>query len=299
MEPNDLRNSIGMNYRYRSFLHNATRLTTTNTGEKHATGNTVLSETKEQQEVFKSYDLWATIFISSKWQLMGSVSFVDNSYFENDSSLYNISGPGDLSITGRYLLFNSKVNDSSKMALRWSLGGGIKAPVGNYTKTYTVTPSLSNKGNTVYGTPYEEVDPHMQGGTGSWDFVLLSEFLIRRKNLGLSTDISYRFNTENPKQFRFANRLNSSIAGFYLWKLKALTLAPSTGLSYESSKRDQLAGKDYANSGGYALFSTFGVKLYVKSISIGFSYQNPIEENLNDNQLPNQKRLIGNLTYYL
>ena len=237
-------------------------------------------------------------FISSKWQLFGNLSLTDNSYLENDSILYNIAGAGDLSLVAKHILFNTKSGDTVSKAVRLVVGGGIKLPTGNFNKKYTVTPYTSYKGNPVYSAPYKELDPHMQGGTGSVDFILLGELLLRLKSVGLSTDVSYKINTNNPNRFRFANRLNTNSYFFYQIKIKKNVLMPVTGLSFEYSKRDQLESKDYLNSGGSALFLTYGLKFYVKSLAIGATYFNPIRQSLNDRQLPNKNRVTTHLTYY-
>ena len=298
LEPNDLKNSLGMNYRYRLFEHNVVESNSFNSRDKHSIGNSILNESLSQKEVFRSYDLWANYFINEKWMLSGNLTFVDNSYYENDSLLYNLSGPGDLNIVAKHIVYNSRSDDTNKLLLRWLVGGGIKVPVGTFNKTYTVTPSTTSKGNTVYGTPYEELDPHMQGGTGSWDALIVTEFLVRYESVGTSGNISYRISTKNSNQFRFANRFNWNQSAFYLIGIQKSTIAPSIGLAFESSRRDQLNNEDYRPSGGQVLFATYGAKSYLGSFAFGFTFFDPIHQHLNDNQLPNQHRMVGDLTYY-
>ena len=80
IEPNDLQNSIGFNYRYRLFENTKTTFYSLNQNEKHALGNTVLSDVKSQKESFNSYDLWVNYFIGQKWQINASMTFADNYY---------------------------------------------------------------------------------------------------------------------------------------------------------------------------------------------------------------------------
>ncbi|MBL4710607.1 MAG: hypothetical protein JKY48_19440, partial [Flavobacteriales bacterium] len=105
LEPNDLKNSFGVNYRVRSFDHNVISNSIIQNSQKHAIGNTVLSEAVTQKELFKSYDLWINYFVKPKWQIFANISFSDNSYFENDSLLHNISGPGDLTLIVKNLVY--------------------------------------------------------------------------------------------------------------------------------------------------------------------------------------------------
>lgn len=298
LEPNDLRNSMGLNYRYRLFEAQRTQFSAVNSNEKHGVEEIVASPLSRIQEQYNSYDLWINHFIGSKWQVNANMTFVDNYFVEEDSVHFNIAGPGDLSLVVKHLLYNTKADDSNTVAVRWLVGGGVKLPTGKFNQTYTVVPTSAVKNNVVYGTPYEDLDPHMQAGTGSLDFLLVTEFLIRYQGIGLSSNVSYRINTKNSNGFRFANRLNTNLNAFYLFQKGKKAIAPNIGLSYEYSLRDRLNGDKYLNSGGLSLFTTYGTKLYLNDFALGFTYFNPITQNLNDNQFPNKRRITGDFTYY-
>ena len=297
IEPNDLKNSFGFNYRFRNFEHNAIRQTIIESTDKHALGSTILSEATKQEERFNSYDLWVNYFVKDKWQLFGSLTFTDNTYLEDDSVLHNISGPGDVTIVGKYLLFNSMVTDSSQFAIRLQVGAGIKLPTGTFNKTYVETPYTNYKGGTVYQKPEEVLDPHFQAGTGSLDYILLTEFQIRKNKLGLRTDLSYRINGSNRNDFTFANRFNANTHLFYQLKWKSLSFIPLVGMNFETSRRDQWRGVDFENSGGSALFLSYGTKIYIKKMAVGASFWDPIRQSLNDNQLQNNERFTADLTF--
>lgn len=298
IDPNDLKNSFGMNYRFRSFKQNNISEQLLQNNIKHALGNTILLESTAQEERYNSYDLWVNYFIKEKWQVFANMTFTDNSYLENDSTLHNISGPGDLTVMTKYLLYNTKGTDSSAFTIRVQVGGGIKLPTGTFNKKYVITPSEEYKGGTVYRTPYEELDPHFQGGSGSLDYILLTEFQVRRKQLGFRTDLSYKMNGTNRNDFRFANRFNVNSNLFYQFKFKDISVIPLVGLSFESSRRDQFKGTDFLDSGGQALFLSYGTKFYIKKMAIGASYWKPLRQSLNDNQLQNNMRFATDLTFY-
>lgn len=299
LEPNDLKNSIGLNYRYRTFSQDKISFNTINDGQKHALGNTVISNSTSQAETYKSYDLWGNFFVSEKWQVYSQISFADNYYLEDDSVIYNISGVGDLLLLPKFMVYNTKVTDSSKWIQRLIFGAGISIPIGKFNQPYMVSPVTKNKSTVIYGAPYAELDPHMQAGTGSLDFVFSLEYQLRYNTLGLASSVLYRYANENSNQFRFANRFNLNNYIFKLIKIKKSQLAPNIGLNLESSKRDQFKKQDYLNSGGTSLFFSSGVKWYNNTIAMGVTYWSPIYQNLNDNQLQNDERIIMNLTYYL
>lgn len=70
IEPNDLKNSFGFNYRFRNFEHNHIQRTIIETTDKHVLGFTMLTEATKQEERFNSYDLWVNYFVKDKWQLL-------------------------------------------------------------------------------------------------------------------------------------------------------------------------------------------------------------------------------------
>lgn len=298
LEPNDLKNSFGMNYRKRTFKSTFEIFENSTTNTKHGSGDTDVLNATSQVELYNTVDLWVNHFIGSRVQLFATVSLSDNSYSENDSLLYNISGLGDISIVSKYLLYNTMATDSSKFSVRLLLGGGIKIPTGSFNKSYTVTPFTDYKGNTVFQEPYSELDPHLQPGTGSLDFILTQEFQIRYNKLGFSTNNSYRINTRNKNDFRFANRLNSNNYFFYLLKMGDFTFTPIAGISLEYSKRDQFKDRAYLNSGGSVIFQNIGLKTYYKNLALGASFWAPLRQQLNDHQLQNKNRINFDLTYY-
>jgi hypothetical protein len=298
MEPNDLKNTIGLNYRYRHFENIIHSQRTIESNNKHAAGNTVLQESSLQEEVFINYDLWFNYFLNQKWQINGTLTFADNYYRENDSSLHNIGGIGDLTLLAKYMLYNTKATDSSNWSMRWLVGGGLQLPVGSYRKSYIVAPSQSKNGKAIYGAPYEELDPHMQAGSGSLDYIILTEFQLKYRKTGISVSGIYQINGKNSYGFKFANRFNANTSIFRLIRWNKITLAPGIGLSYEKSKRDLYKGEDYLNSGGSALFSTFFTKIYYSDFALGVNYFQPIEQNLLDNQIPNKERVTVDLSFY-
>ncbi len=298
LEPNDLKNSFGFNYRRRAFKHSISDNSLIANGNKHATGNTVITSSTQQQELFNSYDLWLNYFFYEKWQLNATMTFADNYYTENDSVIHNIAGPGDLTLMVKNILFNTKVTDSSNWARRFIVGGGLKLPIGKFNQSYVVAPQSSNKGTVLYGSPYSELDPHLQAGSGSLDFIILTEYLVRYKKVGLHSNVSYRINSENSNQFRFANRLNVNSSAFYIWNKKELTITPNIGIIYEYGEYDQLNDENFPNSGGEAMFMNNGIKLHYKKYALGLNYFEPVNQNLNDNQLQNNNRVTGDLTFY-
>jgi hypothetical protein len=227
------------------------------------------------------------------------MSFSDNYLGKNDSMTNSISGPGDLLFLAKYQVYNSKLcNDTSDWIKRFTVGAGIKLPTGTYNKSYTDYAYTSSTKGIVYGEPETLLDPHMQAGTGSVDFILMMEGILMIHNVGINTNVSYKINTTNKNNFRFANRFNLNPSLFYIQEFKDMRLMPTIGVAYERSKRDTDNGQEYLASGGETLFGNLGLTLFYKKVSIGATYFSPMYETLYDNQLNNKMRLITELNYY-
>jgi hypothetical protein len=291
INPNDFQNSFGLVNRLRVFestRENTTYYTTSYARLNHVSTPTSGERTEIERfkEVYITYDLWARIFVHERWQLNFSASFSDNYQYYNDEVTNNVSGVGDVVAVAKHLLLNSKSSmDSLKFRHRLVAGGGIKFPTGSFKK----------KGMT------DEVDHHLQSGTGSLDYLLLLEYLIRYQKTGFSGNVVYRINSENSNAFRFANRFSYDLSLFQLFDNHRLKWMPSVGIAFESSERDQYNNERVLGSGGEALFLTYGVKFFYQKVSLGITYfGKPIHEDLYDAplQLNNTYRTISNLVYY-
>lgn len=291
INPNDYKNSFGIVNRYRVFQSDYlqpyqagdpyARLSHTGTPTDQPSGRKY-----SLSERFVSYDLWGKFFLNQRWQLNFMMSFADNYQYRNDSLIDNVSGVGDLLGLVKYQLFNTKnASDSIKFIHRGIVGGGLKLPAGSFNKT----------GMTG------ETDPHLQPGTGSFDYLLLAEYLLRYRQVGLNTNVIYKVNTVNRNDFRFANRFNWNAALFYIGKYKKLKWMPSAGVAFESGERDRLHGHPFPGSGGEAMFGTLGIQLFYRKLSLGTTYFTaPLHEDLYDQsiQLNNKYRVISEITYY-
>jgi hypothetical protein len=83
------------------------------------------------------------------------------------------------------------------LAHTWQVGGGVKLPTGKY--------NTNNNGS---------VNPSFQLGTGSWDYLLATEYIVRRKQFGLNTMLNYVIKTENGNGIALAT--SSIMPGLFL-----------------------------------------------------------------------------------
>lgn len=317
IEPKDYKNSFGVRYRYRIFesdfqlnspTTNLKMISPTNrkgiNTDKHL-GESVYEQSEDKKftytETFTSYDVYANFYLNQRLQLNVSTYFADNYTYKNDSILENISGIGDINITAVYQLYNTtRTSDSTrKLVHRLNFGMGIFLPTGNFNKKSIIGFETKIQPNVILGTPIEELDPHLQAGTGAFSSLLIAEYLVKYSNWGITTNISYKANRENKNQFRFANRFNANSNLFYLMKWhKNITFMPTVGTAMEFSNRDTFENYSYLGSGGEVWFANVGTTFFIKDWGINVMYYSPVYQRLNDTQPKNKSRVIAQLSYY-
>lgn len=265
INPNFNKNSIGLRYRERSYI-----------GEhSHSGTHTHEHTTSSMKEIYQTYELWGRWYPTPKVQTMVCLPYCINTDDEG-----KITGLGDAILLTQFQLYNTPPDTVKKFRQRIFAGGGIKLPTGTFKKTFD-----------------EELNPHMQPGSGSIDFIIACNYTAKYKNFGLAADGSYKINTSNKNNFLFANRLNASLNVFYSFSKNTKSLIPMLGLYYEQGERDIESNIYLGNTGGKVAFINTGIDLYFKKISVNLSYQIPAYEKLNGTQAQNQNRIIAGINY--
>ncbi len=207
---------------------------------------------------YNSVELWTRFYPSKRLQLFAFLPIVFNTQVDGDLETGS-KGVGDVLLIAKY----SVVETSDSSCRRWRhallAGGGIKIPTGR---------SDLEKGD-------ELIDPSLQPGSGSVDFVLNATYTVRYKQFGAQADVGYRVNLGNRNDYRFGNRFSGAAKLFYWLKAGRLALLPNAGIFYEHIWKDVDNDKSKYNSGGDILYATAGIDLYYGRFAIGFSYQQP------------------------
>ena len=155
-------------------------------------------------ESFNTVQVWARIPVYKNFQISALAPYHFHNR-ETKTGNEDIKGVGDITVLAMYTLYQT-MKDSTVFVHTLQVGGGVKAPTGKFDQ--------ANAGN---------VNPSFQVGTGSWDYLLATEYIIRRKNFGLNTMLNYVFKTENEKKYRFGNQFNYSSTFFYLHEKNKLS----------------------------------------------------------------------------
>lgn len=232
-------------------------------------------------ENFNTAQIWGRIPISKKIEITALLPYHFHRRIKTDGN-QNIEGIGDITVMAFYTIFESKIDSTAKFGHKILVGGGVKAPTGKYDST--------NNGS---------INPSFQVGTGSWDYSLASEYIIRRKKLGLNTTLNYIFKTENDKNYKFGDQFNYGSTLFYTTGIQKVLIVPQIGIAGETYKANQDHKEDVPLTKGDIFFSKIGVEVGYKKFSAGVNAMLPINQNLTGGRVEAKYRLAVNLNYSL
>lgn len=198
---------------------------------------------QENHDISHTYqfNLFGSYSFKEKWQIGGSLPFVSNHYkYERRESTKRFS---DLQFFISYKIFQSKISYPVKASHVLYVQQGIKLP----------TSSLRNRSNNE-GTNLS---------SGSIDFLQTIKYIFEKKEKGLYSELSVKWNTTNPSQYRFGHNVSLTTYFFYKIKNKKTTFIPFAGMWSE------IVGKDYSNdfrlslSGGKSINLLLGGQINV------------------------------------
>ncbi|HBK82011.1 MAG TPA: hypothetical protein DDZ41_00170, partial [Flavobacterium sp.] len=208
-------------------------------------------------ENFNTLQVWARFPVSKNIQVSALFPY----QFHNRQSAtgkQEISGIGDATLIGMYTLLQT-TKDSANVYHTLQLGGGVKIPLGKF--------DASNNGS---------VNPSYQVGTGSWDYLLASEYVIKRKKVGLNTMLNYIIKTENEKNYRFGNQFNYAATLFYLIENNKFSMVPQLGFAGEVYETNYQLNQRVRGTAGDIFMGKMGIELGKNKFSVGTSLMLPI-----------------------
>ncbi|URC12766.1 MULTISPECIES: hypothetical protein [unclassified Flavobacterium] len=232
-------------------------------------------------ENFNTVQAWARIPVTEKVQISVLVPY---HFHERQltAGTESIAGLGDITIMALYTVFETQ-KDSTIFTHKINLGGGVKIPTGKFTEA-------NNAGS---------VNQSFQLGTGSWDFPLATEYVVKRKNLGLNTTLNYIFKTQNNKNYQYGDQFNYAATFFYLFNTKSIQIVPQAGLAGELYQTNKQHNLNLPNTAGDILFGKFGLEAGKDKFSIGVNAMLPITQNLSNGNMEANYRWSINLNYTL
>jgi len=232
-------------------------------------------------ENFNTIQAWTRIPVTEKIQISALIPYHFHER-ELTAGTEDISGLGDVTIMGLYTLYETK-NDSAVFTHKVNVGAGIKIPTGKFTEANNL------------GT----INQSFQLGTGSWDYSVVSEYVINRKDLGLNTTLNYILKTENSKNYQYGDQFNYATTLFYLFDFKTIQLVPQAGVAGEIYQKNRQYNLDVPNTAGDILFGKFGIEAGKDKFSVGINAMLPVKQNLSNGNMEANYRWSINLNYTL
>jgi hypothetical protein len=267
--PQFKKNFIGLKYNYRSF------------SSQHLISEELFILGNKSTEQFQSADVWGRIYAGKKVQMIFILPF--NHFVQNEEGTKTAAtGIGDITLAANYTLYNDAANIHKKFKQTLLAGAGLKLPTGKF--------NVSKNG--------DELNPSMNTGSGSTDFVLNGIYTCRYQKLGLNADLNYRINTRNEESFMYGNRLTSGLKFFY-WKDldKKTTLLPNAGLLIETADKDRHYEENIQYSGGEIIYLTIGTEAYIGKINLGATFNHPLSQRLSKGLVHNNNQVSINASY--
>ncbi|OCB78082.1 transporter [Flavobacterium crassostreae] len=232
-------------------------------------------------EDFNTTQIWGKIPVTNKIKVAALIPY----HFHNralTAGTEKISGLGDMTLMATYLVYQTQ-KDSTLLDHNLQIGGGLKMPTGKFSEA-------NNRGT---------VNQSFQLGTGSWDYLLLAEYVVKKKKLGLNTMVNYNLKTENEKKYQFGNQLNYSSTLFYLFTAQNIQVVPQFGVAGEVYETNKQHGQKVHDTAGDVLFSKFGLEIGKDKFSLGLNGMLPLSQNLSNGNMEANSRWSVHLNYSL
>ncbi len=231
-------------------------------------------------ESFRTTEVWGRFYPLPKVQVLAILP-----YSFNEQTIGKITtrvhGFGDVLVMANYNLVNNTDSLYQKVKHNLLVGGGLKLATGDYKR------QVENN----------ELNPNLQLGSGSYDLVANLIYTVRLNNIGVNSDLTYKYNTANQDQFRFGNRIAASSRFFSVLKFKEMRIMPNAGLSIEGIGMDSYYGSKITESGGHAEFVCLGTETFFKQLSGGITFHKPVNQNLSAGHVKTGNRLMTHLTF--
>ncbi|MFL9838636.1 transporter [Flavobacterium sp. ST-75] len=231
-------------------------------------------------ENFNTIQAWARVPVFKNFQVSALVPY----HFNNrtpSTGKQTIDGIGDITVLGMYTVYQTKT-DTVAYKHTLQAGVGVKAPTGEYNG--------SNNGS---------VNPSFQLGTGSWDYMLAAEYILKKGNYGFNTMLNYTFKTENNQNYQFGNQFNYGGTLFYMIKGQKLVTVPQVGVAGEVYASNRQYGESIPDTKGDIFFAKAGVEAGMGKFSLGVNAMVPVNQNLTGGKVEANYRLAINLNYSL
>lgn len=233
-------------------------------------------------EKYTSYELWGSIRLSKKMNLLFAVPYNYNQQF-GETVTQSIQGIGDINLVNYYTLFQSnQLTKQNKVFLQSGRAAmGVKLPTGKFDM------ATANSSSQLF-----------TNGTGTLDFIFGAVYEARLQNTGVNISANYKLNTVNSSGYQYGNKFQYSAQMYQkLFVSKDFSVAPNIGVQFERNSKDHNLGNEVDVSGGDLTTLNYGAELKFKKILVGANLQSPISQNIAHHQIEANDRWMMHLSY--
>ena len=274
--------------------------------------NTEITNSQEDQEVFRSYEVKFSLNFKNNWNIIASIPYnIHRVYFKEVTTTDDLASPPVFEVSdstntvsgiGDIRLFFEKywIVKNKKWTFFARLSPGVQLPVGESRK--------SQNGQLF--------DPVIQPSMGVWGGMLRTHnTLIHRDRLGFSlaatmlkvqkkevsdnSILASLLNTSTSTlSYQFGNRYNLQCQAFYIFNYyQAIKIIPSIGLYAEAVQADKLDNEKIDDLGGNSLFGQIGLELLYSDYSLQFNYLPNLANKMNGTQIENAGMFNASIVY--
>lgn len=237
--------------------------------QQYRTKETNFNDSPWSDEYFQTIQALGLINVLPKVKAMVIVPY---HFLERTTSvsLFKNNGIGDVSLIGLYQVVSS--DESSQFKHQLHVGAGIKLPTGKFNQS-----SMS-------------LNPGLQLGTGSTDYVFLSEYLLSYKKINIQNLLNFQYKTENKNRFQFGQHYNVNINFMYNWQINQIKLVPQLGYSLEYNNENIDFGVIQPNSKSILHLWRTGLMMKYNKWTLSLQYFSPISQQMFNEKVELSKR---------
>lgn len=250
------------------------------------------------QMTMEKLSLIAVKPINERWQVLGIIPYIRNNMdmrmrnpmgMDMDMSMEEISGLGDISILGLYTAYTDAPIRAKQ---RLTLGFGVKTATGkNDTRT--------SNGHYVHAM--------MQAGSGSWDPLLMLNYMRAWYPLVMQVNMLYHLTTEGDEGYEFGNQFGLDLISRYQisnytnlgLELNAIYAAKDKDHEGKYSRPTLSMPDNTENTGLTSVFLSPALQFKIPNTGGSFElkYQHPLRQDVNGYQQVVDARWLVSLSW--
>lgn len=289
VQPHDYANNFGLQWRMR-YLHGdiSTPTATDAAGSGLAKHGGHLENAPAgplaYTETYTVLEARGRFWLGQRFSLTASIPLLNNFQAVDGIRHADVYDVGDPILLGRFVVLGSKSGpDTTRFRHRFTVGLGVKFPLGRTDVEQ-------------YG---QRLDHDLQPGTGTWDGMFSMEYMVRGKSWGTTLGIMGRYNGTMADRHRFGHSASFIGEVFRIVPIKAVNVLPSAGVYVEAALPDELKGVEDPTTGGNALFSNIGARLWWNRFGVSLAWQHALVNDLGSLMIPNRERFLAGIMYSL